>query len=251
MNTSQYLLSIVVPAYNEEDRLPITVDAILNYLEQQQQAFEIIIVDDGSQDRTVDIAYSYTHKRNNVIVIENEHNRGKGAVVKQGVLSAKGKYILFTDADNATHIKEIKKLWHFIDDFPVVIGSRNISNANIQVSQPFHRKVLSRLGNRLIRALIINQYRDTNCGFKLFQHDPAKRIFENVTITGFGFDVEVLLIAKRLGYPVFEQGINWQDQQNSRVRVVKSSLYVFYELLCVKYRDIMGYYTNPPANTSG
>lgn len=162
-------------------------------------------------------------------------NRGKGFAVKQGILNSHGQYILFTDADNSTPIEEFFKLHSFLKDYEVVIGSRFIHGSTIKRKQPFYRIFLGRLGNRIIRFFLIDGISDTQCGFKAFQHEPAKEIFRRMRIEGFGFDMELLTIAKSLNYTIKEVPVSWYDSSDSRFRPLKDTFRTLREFICIKF----------------
>jgi len=212
-------LSIIIPAYNEEKRLPHTLRAIDNYLKQQNYNYEIIVVDDGSRDKTEEILPSLKSQISNLKIIKNKINKGKGAVVKQGMLASRGRYRLFTDADNSTPIGEAKKILFWLEKgYDVVIGSRDVKGAVLDPPQPFLRRLSGRFF-RLFRKIILDiwEVRDTQCGFKGFSKRAADDIFSRLETKGFLFDVEVLLLAKKLGYRIKEVGVYWKNDMESKV----------------------------------
>ena len=208
-------ISIIVPAYNEAKRLPSTLDAIGRYLRSSSWEFsEILVVDDGSSDATAGVARSAGAR-----VLENPGNRGKGYSVRQGMLQAAGEWALFSDADLATPIDEIEKLWRIAagENAPVAIGSRALDRSLIGVRQPWRRETLGRLFNLVVRGVTRLPFRDTQCGFKLFERSAAREIFSRQRLDGFGFDVEALYIARRLGYRVLEVPVRWNDVAGTTV----------------------------------
>ncbi|MFH1428964.1 MAG: dolichyl-phosphate beta-glucosyltransferase, partial [Candidatus Margulisiibacteriota bacterium] len=213
------MLSIVIPAYNEQDRLPQTIRRIQEYFKHREYAIELIVVDDGSMDnmlRTIPPG---------VKVIQNGINRGKGYSVRKGVLAAGGDYILFSDADLSTPIEEIEKLKLVIDsDYDIAIGSRAVRGADVKVHQPFFRELMGKVFNLLVRLLVVRGISDTQCGFKAFRKDAAKEIFSRQKLNGFGFDVEVLYLAKKLGYKIKETPVTWINSPSSKVNVLSDPL---------------------------
>ena len=210
-------LSIVVPAYKEEKRIPIILEAIKKYIKTKEFNIETLVVVDGSPDKTAEVARSFTDTLPGLRVLERTENRGKGGTVEEGIMAAKGKYIIFTDADNSTPIEQVDKLLPFMTKYEVVIGSRYIKGGKLVVPQSIVRRVGSRVLNVIIQTLAVRGIKDTQCGFKMFQHIAAKEIFKRTTITNFSFDIEVLAIAKKLKYKIKEVGITWYDNPHSTV----------------------------------
>lgn len=217
-------LSIIIPAYNEESRLPNTLREIQNCINKQSYKTEVLVVDDGSTDGTVQAVKDIAQKFPQLRLIENEVNKGKGGVVRQGMLSAKGDWRLFADADNSTPICQVEKLLKETENYEVIIGSRYLKADSIKIKQPWKRRVLSRTGNLLVQMLLLPGIKDTQCGFKLFSADAAEKIFEKQTMTGWAFDMEVLTIAKKLGYQIKEVPVDWFDVANSRLRAFRSAV---------------------------
>ncbi len=244
-NPKEPYLSIVIPAYNEEKRLPKSLAEIRCFLKSQPFSYEVIVVSDGSQDGTVKLVRRLAKNHRALRVIDNKVNRGKGAVVRDGVLSARGKYILIADADNATPIEELNKLLVWVDKFPIVFGSRHKPGAKIMVKQGFWRVLLSRASNLLIRFLLLPGIYDTQCGFKLFEANAAKTIFPLSTIDHFGWDFEVLAIARELGYTFFEQPIVWYNDPESKVRAGRDAFRTLQDLLKVRWNMLQGRYYQP------
>ena len=212
-------LSIIIPAYNEERRLPGTLRAIDNYLKQQKYNYEIIVVNDGSKDKTEQVLSSLKPQISNLKIINNKINRGKGAVVKQGMLASTGRYRLFTDADNSTPIDQAEKILFWLEKgYDIVIGSRDVKGAVLNPPQPFLRRLSGRLFS-LFRKIVLDlwEIRDTQCGFKGFSKKAADDIFSRLKTKGFLFDVEALLLAKKLGYRIKEVGIHWKNDLESKV----------------------------------
>lgn len=244
-------LSVVVPLYNEANRITDTLNLFREYLDRQPYTYEVVLVDDGSEDATVTVVRQLTHNWPQAKLLVNAH-RGKGAVVKQGILVAGGEYILFTDADNSTHIGQIEKLLPHIGEYAVVFGSRHCPGAKIMVPQGMLRIILSRLSNLLVRWLLVPGIYDTQCGFKLFQQKPAQDIFSKVTINRFGFDFEALAVADRLGYKFKEVGVEWHNAGESKVRAGRDALRTLSDLFRVKLNLWRGVYFDkkPPVKVS-
>lgn len=228
-------LSIVIPAYNEAKRLPETLQSIQDYFDGASSVsslgrddFEVIVVDDGSSDGTArDIQ---TKKLKNLKTIRYEENRGKGYAVKTGIMAAKGNYILMMDADGSTPITELDALWPHRNEYEVVIGSRFATGSRFR-TQKFHRMVMSKIGNLLFRVLFGLTIHDTQCGFKLFEAESAKRIFSHMKMERFVFDMEVLVLAKKFGYHIKEVPIKWQDSAGSTVRAAQTGWQSLKEIL--------------------
>ncbi|OGB74835.1 hypothetical protein A2810_00135 [candidate division Kazan bacterium RIFCSPHIGHO2_01_FULL_49_10] len=243
MGESIYL-SVVVPAYNEERRIGKTLAAMRQFLDRQSYVYEVIVVNDGSKDTTDAVVSIIAEGWPELKFISNSVNQGKGAVVKQGVLGAKGQYILFSDADNATPIEQVDKLLPYVTQYPVVIGSRYCRGAHVHIPQSRHRILLSRASNLLIRILAVPGIYDTQCGFKLFEQRAGKNIFANVKLDRFGFDFEVLVIARHLGYAFKEVGIDWYNDMESKVRTGREALRTLRDLLRVKLNLLRGRYNS-------
>jgi glycosyltransferase involved in cell wall biosynthesis len=237
-------LSIVVPAYNEQERLPDTIRRIDDYLSRSEWVFyEILIVDDGSTDRTVEIASEIAKDRPNIRILRNPGNRGKGYSVRHGMTEACGQWRLFTDADLSAPIEEIDKLWNAMqrDHSQVAIGSRALDRSLIGVHQPGIRESAGRVFNRVMRAVIGLQIADTQCGFKLFEASAALEIFPRQTQERFGFDVEILFIAQKHGFRISEVPVRWNHVEGSKVGMM-TGLHAFSELAAVRWNDLTGKY---------
>jgi dolichyl-phosphate beta-glucosyltransferase len=228
-------LSIVIPAFEEEGRIGASVDKILHYLAGKPFAAEVIVVDDGSADRTSDVARKALEGRVPYRLIRLDDNRGKGAAVKAGVLASAGRAVLFTDADLSAPIDELDKFLPRLDEgFDVVIGSRAIPGCDIRVPQARPRQAMGRFFNRLVRLFVMKGCQDTQCGFKLFRREAALDLFTRLGTAGFAFDVEVLLLARELGYRIAEVPVVWCDSRPSRVRMVRGSWRMLRELLAIR-----------------
>ncbi len=239
-----YELTIVIPAYNEENRIKNTLLAIRDYIEEKNINAEIIVVSDGSIDGTKIIVEKYKGKIPYLKLIELKCNQGKGSAVKAGVEVSQGKYILFTDADNSTPIEEYEKLQNRMKNAQtsIAIGSRYLHDSSVHIKQPFYRIFLGRAGNFLIRIFLIDGIHDTQCGFKLFEHNVAKEIFSFQKVTRFAFDMEALLIAENLGYKIIEVPVSWFNSTESRVRPLRDGFTTLKDLFYIKLNLWSGRY---------
>jgi dolichyl-phosphate beta-glucosyltransferase len=229
-------LSIIIPAYNEEKRISASLDKIYAYFEPRGKQYEVILVDDGSTDKTVNISQTSTLAASGKLkIISNERNRGKGFSVRRGILSSRGEFVLFTDADLSTPITEIEKLMKKIDGVAdIAIASRSVKDSNLVISQPWYRQTMGRVFNLFVKALLFADYNDTQCGFKLFKGDIAREIAEKMKIEGFCFDVEMLYLAKKTGLRINETGVTWENSIESKVTILNSSFSMFTDLLRIK-----------------
>jgi len=219
-NPSSVHLSVVIPAYNEELRLPGTLRYSVQYLESQPYDSEIIVVDDGSTDGTQQVVPKCLAGAVSVRLIlhPDRANHGKGAAVRLGMKEARGDYRLFMDADNSTTLDQVAPFWgRFEEGFEVVIGSRSIEGANVAVHQPRYKEIAGRFGNWIIRTFAIPGIRDTQAGFKMFTRKSAETIFPRLTIDRWGFDFEILAIARWHGYRICEMPIVWINAPGSKV----------------------------------
>jgi dolichyl-phosphate beta-glucosyltransferase len=239
-NSSIYL-SVIIPAYNEEKRLPSTLDLMVDYFKKQDYTCEIIVVSDGSKDHTAQIVKDSPHYPDLLKLIDCPVNQGKGQSVKEGVLAAVGKFIIYNDADGAAPIEEIEKLWSAIHDgFDIAIGSRAIERS--AVKDLWYRHVIGVTFNTLIKIIILGDFLDTQCGFKLFKRECARTIFENNVSKGFSFDVEILFLAKKLGYKVAEIPIAWHSVPGSKINLLIDSPLMLLDIIKIRLRDLAGKY---------
>jgi dolichyl-phosphate beta-glucosyltransferase len=232
-------ISIIIPAYNEEKRLPATLEKVRDYLCRQSWEFsEILVVDDGSRDATCDVA-----RHANVRVLANPGNRGKGYAVRHGMLEAKGDWALFSDADLSAPIEELDALWNAAgrENASLAIGSRAVDRSLIGVRQPLFRENIGRFFNVLMRVITGLPFHDTQCGFKLFETRAAREIFRRQRLDGFGFDVEVLYIARHLGYKCLEVPVHWNDVAGTKVSPLLG-LAAFLDPVKVRWNGITGKY---------
>ncbi len=216
---SQPFLSVIIPAYNEAERLPLTLVAIDKYLQGVNYPYEILVVNDGSTDTTAAIVKKMSEIVKNLKLIDNKTNQGKGAVVKQGMLLAKGRYRLFTDADNSTAIDHFEKMLPYLDQgCEVIIGSRTIKGSVLEPAQPLYKQALGKLSNLVIQIVNVPGIWDTQCGFKAFTDEAAEKIFSIARTNGWGFDIEVLALARCFGYQIKEIPVKWVNSPLSHVQ---------------------------------
>lgn len=235
-------LSIIIPAYNEEKRIASSLAKVMVYMSNAYRSWEIILVDDGSVDRTSHVAREVI-KDERLTIIKNPVNMGKGYSLKRGVLSSRGDVILLSDADLSTPIEELENMLRWIDKgYDVVIGSRALPDSNVTVPQPRYREMMGKIFNLLVRVFVIRGFKDTQCGFKCFRREPALKIFSLQKIRGFAFDVEVLLIAKRLVFKVKEVPVRWLNSAESKVHFVKGPLSMLKEIFLINLYRFMGHY---------
>jgi dolichyl-phosphate beta-glucosyltransferase len=227
-------LSVVIPAYNEEKRLPQTLEAVMAFLKKQPYESEIIVSDDGSQDRTAVLAGEIL-KGVPYKILRTPQNRGKGHAVRQGMLAAKGDFILFTDADLSTPIEEVSRFLERLQkDQDVVIGSRALPDSQVEVHQNFLRETMGKVFNLIAQMLAFKGIRDSQCGFKAFRREAAQKIFTLQKLDGFSFDVEIVFLAQKLGFRLLEMPVIWRNSAQSRVQVLRDPLMMFWDVLRVR-----------------
>ncbi|MFH1590249.1 MAG: dolichyl-phosphate beta-glucosyltransferase [archaeon] len=233
-------LSIVMPAYNEDKRIKKSLIDIIKHLNEKKIVYELIVVDDGSSDKTVEIVNGF---QGNIRILKNKTNSGKGFSVRKGIENAKYDLVLFTDADLATPIEELDKMLKEMElGADIVIASRNLPKSNIVVKQPFYRQIMGKTFPFLVRLLLIPNIRDTQCGFKLFRTNIAKQIVKKQTIHGFSFDVEILFIARKLGFKIKEVPVKWIDKKGSKVNPLTDAFKMFMDLIRIRHNFIMKKY---------
>lgn len=227
---NELFLSVVIPAYNEEKRLSKTLESVVDFLARQNYQSEVIVVSDGSTDKTVELANSFSGRIKNLKVIDQKENHGKGYGTRLGILEAKGRIRLFMDADNSTSIDQINNFLPYFSrtaphpgqagqGFDIVIGDRDLKGSKLKVRQPFYKELLGDLGNYLIQLLAVPGIEDTQCGFKAFSGEAAEQIFKRMTIEKWGFDIEALAIANKLGYKIKPLPVVWVNDPNSKVKL--------------------------------
>jgi dolichyl-phosphate beta-glucosyltransferase len=236
-------LSVIIPAYNEEKRIAATLKSVNEYLQKQKYSYEIIVIDNGSNDATPQIVKQIAAAGAKNLVLDATHQKGKGGAVAHGIVKhAKGQYIMFMDADNATPISEIEKFWpHLSAGFSIVIGSRYLPDSHVTQKQPLYRIVLSRMANLLIQLLAVPGVHDTQLGFKVFTNQAAEDIFSRITVFGWGFDMEVLTIGRLHGYKIKEVPVLWREQGGSHVPL-KAYIRSLWDLFTIKANAILGRY---------
>lgn len=250
MSQNPYL-SVIIPAYNEEPNFKKgLIDQVPGYLKKQNYSYEVLIIDDGSEDQTVKLAEAFAKKHENIYVVKNPH-QGKAETVKTGVERAKGELVLFTDFDQATPLTEIEKLIPYFPDFDIVIGSRQLPGAKRE-KEPLHRHLMGLVFNLVVQTIAVRGIWDTQAGFKCFKGEIAKKLFSKLKVYGKGkkvqgalvtaFDVELLFIAKKEGYKIKEVPIVWHHVATSRVSPLKDSVRMFRDVVKVRVNDIKGVY---------
>lgn len=236
-------LSIIIPAHNEEHRLPRSLDQIVAFLEKQDYQAEVIVVENASQDNTAGVVKEFMVRYPFISLIE-EKRRGKGLAVKRGMLAGRGQYLFICDADLSMPIEEVTKfLPPALEDYDVAIASREIEGAR-RYGEPVYRHFMGRVFNLLVRLLAVPGFQDTQCGFKCFRREVASDIFPYQTMEGWGFDVEVLFIARKRGYRIVEVPINWYYSASSRIRPIQDTFGMLRELLKVRLNDWRGMYAS-------
>ncbi len=238
--------SIVIPAFNEERRITATLESVLKFFSDRGGRAEILVVDDGSSDRTAEIVHGYRRKHARVRLLRLDH-QGKGSAVRHGVAHAHGEFIFLCDADLKQSVVEMEKLESaLMRGADLAIGSRWIGDAGGAPSQPFYRRFSGRVFNFLTHRLLGLSYQDTQCGLKAFTREAAQALFAHQRIDGWGFDPELLFLAQRLGYRVEEVSIDLvHDYSTSRFRPVRDGLQAFRELFQIAFRDLSGIYPKP------
>jgi dolichyl-phosphate beta-glucosyltransferase len=256
-DSNRPFLSIVIPAYNEERRLPQTLERVSDYLSRQNYPSEIVVVDDGSRDQTARVVENFERTHSNVRLIRNDH-RGKGYTVRKGMLAARGHIVLFSDADLSTPIEDVEKLMPWFErGFDIVIGSREGKGAQ-RLREPFYRHLMGRVFNLVVRLLTVRGIEDTQCGFKAFRDDVAKDIFARMQLYGdnaqrvpngmvTAFDVEALFIGRKSGYRIKEVPVEWRYGTETKVNPLKDSWRNLRDVVMVRWNDLRGRYDPPPS----
>jgi dolichyl-phosphate beta-glucosyltransferase len=238
---SRPLLSIIIPAHNEESRLPRTLEQVFDFLGLQHYAAEVIVVENGSSDRTLEISQGYAARHPDLRVIHTD-GRGKGLAVRLGMLAAGGEFCFMCDADLSMPIEEVNRfLPPALDDLDVAIGSREVKGAR-RYDEPLHRHLGGRLINSLIRLLILPSLQDTQCGFKCFRAAVAQDLFEHQTLDGWSFDIELLYIAYRRGYRVIEVPVDWYYRSESKVSAVRDAMRMIDDIFRIRLNGRRGLY---------
>jgi len=216
---TQPYLSIIIPAYNEAERIPAALLAMDKQLSAVDYSYEILVVNDGSTDNTAVIVEGMTKMIKNLQLVNVKNNQGKGGTVRQGMLLATGKIRLFTDADNSTSIDQFEKMMPFFKDgYGIVIGSRSVRGAKLDPPEPFYRQIIGKGLNMIVQLFLLPGIWDTQCGFKAYTDDAAQKIFAISRINGWGFDVETLALGRQMGYKIKEIPVHWVDDARSHVK---------------------------------
>ena len=243
--------SIVIPAYNEAKRLEATLDRVLAYVAGQKWSAEVLVVNDGSRDSTREIALRRAAHNPALRLVDNPGNRGKGYSVRNGVLQSRGEFILFTDADLASPIEEGEKLLAALAaGADIAIGSRWLDKTLQTRPQPLYRRALGRVFNLALRLVLRMNYKDTQCGFKAFTRHAAEGVFPKQIIERWGFDPEILFLARRLGLRVKEVPVKWAHQENTKISPIRDGARMFTELLTIRWYALTGRYDGARAGAA-
>jgi dolichyl-phosphate beta-glucosyltransferase len=235
------LASIIIPAYNEEKRMPASLRQVASFVRAQSEPIEVIVSDDGSQDSTATIVEGIAQEHPFVTLVRNPHG-GKGAAVKAGITHGRGQYLIVSDTDLSVPIEEVPKfLPPILGGYDVAIASREAAGAQ-RVDEPGYRHMMGRVYNLLVRLIAVPRIQDTQCGFKAFRREVARDVFAYQTIDGWGFDVEILFIAQRFGYDIVEVPVVWYYGAESKVSPVRDTIRMFRELLQVRRNGRAGLY---------
>jgi len=235
--------SVIIPAYNEEYRLPPTLESVYQYLSDRGYTFEIIVVDDGSVDHTIEAVESFAKHHEGIRLLSYNPNQGKGHAVRVGMLAANGDLVLFDDADGSSPIAEMERLVHAIEQgADVAIGSRNKPSDERTVEARAYRKHIGNTFNMIVQSLLLPGLYDTQCGFKMFKREAARDIFSVACLNGYAFDVELLFIAKIRGYKIAEQAIDWHHVRGSKVNVLLDSPKMLIEVIRITIGALFGRY---------
>jgi glycosyltransferase involved in cell wall biosynthesis len=235
-------LSIIIPSYNEESRLPETLDRIAAYLSDLGREAEVLVVDDGSKDGTAAVAEYFRIKIPTLRVVSNDVNRGKGYSVRHGMQEARGRIALFTDADLSAPIEEAGKLIDALDTYDIAIGSRAMDRSLISVRESPFREFAGIIFNKIVRIILWLPFVDTQCGFKAFRRDRCSVIFEQQTIERFGFDPELLYLARHHGLRAVEIPVRWGHSPATKVSMLRDSIQMFIDVFTVRWNSLRGRY---------
>ena len=242
MSSTAPEVSIIIPAYNEESRLPATLERIAEYLQTSEREAEVLVVDDGSKDGTAAVAEYFQIKIPSLRVVSNGVNRGKGYSVRHGMQEARGRIALFTDADLSAPIEEAGKLVDALENFDIAIGSRAMDRSLISVHESAFREFAGIIFNKIVRIILWLPFVDTQCGFKAFRCAPCKIIFEQQTIERFGFDPELLYLARQHGLRVVEIPVRWGHSPATKVSMVRDSIQMFIDVFTIRWNSLRGRY---------
>jgi dolichyl-phosphate beta-glucosyltransferase len=242
MTPSELELSIIIPSYNEELRLPATLERVAAYLSASKHTAEVLVVDDGSIDRTAEIAESFLSKIPTLRVVSNGVNRGKGFSVRHGMREAQGRIALFTDADLSAPIEEADKLISALEHYDVAIGSRAVDRSLITVRQSPFREFAGIMFNKVVQLILWLPFVDTQCGFKAFRRERCRIIFEQQTIERFGFDPELLYLARHHGLHAVEIPVRWGHSPATKVSMLRDSIQMFLDVFQIRWNSLLGRY---------
>jgi dolichyl-phosphate beta-glucosyltransferase len=244
MPEKEDFLSVIIPAYNEESRIEAPLPKIIDYCSSHFQRWELIYANDGSTDRTSEVLNEIQKHYSNIRIINNTKNEGKGSAVRNGMRSAAGNLILFSDTDFSTPIEEIEKLQQKIEEgYDIAIGSRGLPDSNIEVHQNFLREEMGKIFNTVLRSLLPIDFLDTQCGFKLFRDSAVQKILPKLSINGFAFDVEILIIAQTQNLRIAEVPVVWRNVLESKVHPVRNSLEMLRDVLRIRHKLLMNLYS--------
>ncbi len=242
MSSTAPELSIIIPAYNEELRLPETLERIVAYLQASGREAEVLVVDDGSKDRTAAVAESFRSRIPLLRVVSNGVNRGKGYSVRHGMQEARGRIALFTDADLSAPIEDAGKLIDALENCDVAIGSRAVDRSLISVHESPFREFAGIIFNMIVRIILWLPFVDTQCGFKAFRREPCRIIFEQQTIERFGFDPELLYLARHHGLRAAEIPVRWGHSPATKVSMLHDSIQMFIDVFKIRWNSLLGRY---------
>ena len=240
--TSSFQLSVIVPSFNEELRLPGSLELIAVYVNASNRSTEVLVVDDGSTDRTAEVAAAFGDRIANLRVLKNGENRGKGYSVRHGMMEAKGEYVLFTDADLSAPIEEADKLLCALQQYDVAIGSRAMNRELIEVHESLFREFAGIIFNRIVRIVLWLPFVDTQCGFKAFRRERCRIIFEQQRIERFGFDPELLYLARHHGLKSIEIPVRWSHSPATKINMMRDSVLMFVDVFTIRWNAILGRY---------
>jgi dolichyl-phosphate beta-glucosyltransferase len=235
-------LSIIIPSYNEELRLPATLSQIAAYIRGCRRTVEVIVVDDGSRDRTISVGESFRDEIPSLRVVTNGQNRGKGYSVRHGMQEARGRIVLFTDADLSAPIEEVEKLLPAMANHEVAIGSRAVDRSLISVHESAFREFAGIVFNKIVRLILWLPFVDTQCGFKAFRREECRLIFEQQTIERFGFDPELLYLARHHGLRSIEIPVRWGHSPATKVNMFRDSVQMFLDVFIIRWNSLTGRY---------
>ena len=236
--------SLVIPAYNESARLGATLEKVLAYVHSRRWNAEVIVVNDGSRDNTAEIVRTFVARNAALRLLENPGNRGKGYSVRNGMLNARGQVVIFSDADLSSPIEEASKLMQALEEgADIAIGSRWLRAETQTQRQPFYRQLFGRIFNLLLRLTLGLQFKDTQCGFKAFKQPAAQAIFPLQRIERWGFDPEILFLARKFGFQVREVPVLWAHSGGTRINPLVDGSRMFLDMLRIRWNDLMGKYS--------